>query len=48
MDKWKDIKLKLSPDFVIELWKSERRLAVDNGFNSVIQEILHAENTIFT
>ena len=33
---------------VWRLWISERRLAIDNGFNSAIQEILHVEGVIFT
>ena len=31
---------------VWRLWISERRLAVDNGFNSVIQEMLQVEDVI--
>ena len=33
---------------VWRLWISERRLAIDNGFNSAIQEILQVEDAIFT
>ena len=33
---------------VWRLWISERRLAIDNGFNSAIQEILQVEDVIFT
>ena len=33
---------------VWRLWISEMRLAVDNGFNSAIQEILQVEDVIFT
>ena len=31
-----------------KLWISERRLAIDNGFNFVTQEILQVEDLIFT
>ena len=33
---------------VWRLWISERRLAIDDGFNSAIQEILQVEDVIFT
>ena len=33
---------------VWRLWISEMRLAVDNGFNSAIQEIIQVEDVIFT
>ena len=34
--------------YCLEIIKSERRLAVDNGFSAAIQEILQVEDVIFT
>ena len=34
--------------YCLEIMESERRLAVDKGFNAAIQEILQVEDVIFT
>ena len=34
--------------YCLEIMESERRLAVDNGFNAAIQETLQVEDVIFT
>ena len=34
--------------YCLEIIKSKRRLAVDNGFSAAIQEILQVEDVIFT
>ena len=34
--------------YCLEIIKSKRRLAVDNGFRAAIQEILQVEDVIFT